>query len=131
MAMEMGSLGTLRCTNPHRIQSLSPFKSVPYTPKSPLQLPPRFSSAFLGQTLQNKSLIPFKNVSRFRSLSPRAVASDVQAKPTVLVAEKLGEGGLELLRSEANVDCSYNLSQEELCTKISLCDALIVGAAPK
>lgn len=131
MAMEMGSLGTLRCTNPHRIQSLSPFKSVSYTPKSALQLPPRFSSAFLGQTLQNKSLIPSKNVSRFRSLSPRAVASDVQAKPTVLVAEKLGEGGLELLRSEANVDCSYNLSQEELCTKISLCDALIVRSGTK
>jgi len=131
MAMEMGSLGTLRCTNPHRIQSLSPFKSVSYTPKSALQLPPRFSSAFLGQTLQNKSLIPSKNVSRFRSLSPRAVSSDVQAKPTVLVAEKLGEGGLELLRSEANVDCSYNLSQEELCTKISLCDALIVRSGTK
>lgn len=131
MAMEMGSLGTLRCTNPHRIQSLSPFKSVSYTPKSALQLPPRFSSAFLGQTLQNKSLIPFKNVSRFRSLSTRAVSSDAQAKPTVLVAEKLGEGGLELLRSEANVDCSYNLSQEELCTKISLCDALIVRSGTK
>lgn len=104
---------------------------VSYTPKSALQLPPRFSSAFLGQTLQNKSLIPSKNVSRFRSLSPRAVSSDVQAKPTVLVAEKLGEGGLELLRSEANVDCSYNLSQEELCTKISLCDALIVRSGTK
>lgn len=59
------------------------------------------------------------------------MASDVQAKPTVLVAEKLGEGGLELLRSEANVDCSYNLSQEELCTKISLCDALIVRSGTK
>lgn len=55
----------------------------------------------------------------------------MQAKPTVLVAEKLGEGGLELLRSEANVDCSYNLSQEELCTKISLCDALIVRSGTK
>lgn len=131
MAMEMGSLATLRCTNPNRVQSLSPFKSVTYSPKSALQLPRRFSSEFLGQTLQNAPLIPSKNICRFRSLSPQAVASDVQAKPTVLVAEKLGEGGLELLRSEANVDCSYNLSQEELCTKISLCDALIVRSGTK
>lgn len=131
MAMEMGTLGTLRCTNPHRIQTLSPFKPISYSPKSTLQLPPRFSSAFLGQTLQNRLSIPSKNVSRFKSLSPRAVSSDGQAKPTVLVAEKLGEGGLELLRSEANVDCSYNLSQEELCTKISLCDALIVRSGTK
>lgn len=131
MAMEMGTLGTLRCTNPHRIQTLSPFKPISYSHKSTLQLPPRFSSAFLGQTLQNRLSIPSKNVSRFKNLSPRAVSSDGQAKPTVLVAEKLGEGGLELLRSEANVDCSYNLSQEELCTKISLCDALIVRSGTK
>lgn len=131
MAVEMRSLGTLRCTKPPRVQSFSPFKSVSYSPKSALQLPRRFSSAFLGQALQNTPLIPSKNVCSFKSLSPQAVASDVQAKPTVLVAEKLGEGGLELLRSEANVDCSYNLSQEELCTKISLCDALIVRSGTK
>eukprot|EP00250_Pteridium_aquilinum_P007114 c16902_g1_i1 orf=112-2001(+) len=53
------------------------------------------------------------------------------ALPTVLVAEKLGEGGLELLRKVANVDCSYNLSPEELCAKISLCDALIVRSGTK
>ncbi|KAJ1384915.1 hypothetical protein SESBI_42127 [Sesbania bispinosa] len=46
---------------------------------------------------------------------------------TVLVAEKLGEAGLKL----PNVDCSYNLSPEELCTKISLCDALIVRSGTK
>lgn len=53
------------------------------------------------------------------------------AKPTVLVAEKLGEAGLQLLKDSTNVDCSYNLSPEELCTKISLCDALIVRSATK
>jgi D-3-phosphoglycerate dehydrogenase len=52
-------------------------------------------------------------------------------KPTVLVAEKLGEAGLELLKTFANVDCSYNLDHEELCTKISLCDALIVRSGTK
>ncbi|KAL5719754.1 hypothetical protein ACHQM5_012498 [Ranunculus cassubicifolius] len=55
----------------------------------------------------------------------------MDAKPTVLVAEKLGQAGLDLLKGFANVDCSYNLSQEELCTKISLCDALIVRSGTK
>lgn len=57
------------------------------------------------------------------------VSSD--SKPTILVSEKLGEAGLEVLRSFGNVDCSYNLTHEELCAKISLCDALIVRSATK
>ncbi|CAN6450949.1 unnamed protein product [Victoria cruziana] len=62
-----------------------------------------------------------------RSMTVRAIGS----KPTILVAEKLGEAGLELLRTFANVDCSYNLTPEELCAKISLCDALIVRSGTK
>ncbi|XP_042502740.1 D-3-phosphoglycerate dehydrogenase 1, chloroplastic-like [Macadamia integrifolia] len=58
-------------------------------------------------------------------------ASSLGTKPTILVSEKLGEAGLELLRSFGNVDCSYNLSQEDLCSKISLCDALIVRSGTK
>ncbi|KAK0582359.1 hypothetical protein LWI29_024667 [Acer saccharum] len=57
--------------------------------------------------------------------------SGLPSKPTVLVAEKLGEAGLDLLKEFANVDCAYNLSPEELCTKISLCDALIVRSGTK
>ncbi|XP_044508627.1 D-3-phosphoglycerate dehydrogenase 1, chloroplastic-like [Mangifera indica] len=53
------------------------------------------------------------------------------SKPTVLVAEKLGSAGLDLLKEYANVDCSYNLTPEELRTKISLCDALIVRSGTK
>lgn len=52
-------------------------------------------------------------------------------KPTILVAEKLGEAGLEMLRSFGNVDCSYGLSKEDLCAKISSCDALIVRSGTK
>lgn len=58
-------------------------------------------------------------------------AGGLDAKPTVLVAEKLGAAGLDLLKDFANVDCAYNLSPEELCTKISLCDALIVRSGTK
>ncbi|KAH1057786.1 hypothetical protein J1N35_035851 [Gossypium stocksii] len=59
------------------------------------------------------------------------LATALGAKPTVLVAEKLGDAGIQLLKTFANVDCSYNLSPEELCTKISLCDALIVRSGTK
>ena len=50
---------------------------------------------------------------------------------TVLVAEKLGDGGLDLLRKVSNVDCIYNLTNEELCAKICDYDALIVRSATK
>eukprot|EP01018_Ginkgo_biloba_P017911 Gb_21231 [translate_table: standard] len=39
-------------------------------------------------------------------------AQVVDAKPTVLVAKKLGGVGLEVLRTFANLDCCYNLTQE-------------------
>ncbi|GLJ43217.1 hypothetical protein SUGI_0897180 [Cryptomeria japonica] len=55
----------------------------------------------------------------------------LDVKPTILVAEKLGEAGLEVLRSFANVDCSYGLTPEELCSKISHCDAIIVRSGTK
>ncbi|GMJ06840.1 phosphoglycerate dehydrogenase 1, embryo sac development arrest 9 [Hibiscus trionum] len=64
--------------------------------------------------------------------SPTSSSSGSSSKkPTVLVAEKLGEAGLALLRHHANVDCSYNLSPEELRVKIAHCDALIVRSATK
>lgn len=54
-----------------------------------------------------------------------------ETKPTILVSEKLGEAGIEVLESFANVDCSYNLTPEELCKKISNVDALIVRSGTK
>lgn len=65
------------------------------------------------------------------AVETRVQSNDVLGKPTVLVAEKLGEAGIALLRKVANVDCSYNLTSEELCSKISLCDALIVRSGTK
>lgn len=60
-----------------------------------------------------------------------AAAAAAGPKPTVLVSEKLGEAGLEVLRGFANVECAYNLSPEELKAKICLCDALIVRSGTK
>ncbi|KAE9457192.1 hypothetical protein C3L33_10900, partial [Rhododendron williamsianum] len=59
------------------------------------------------------------------------VFSSLNAKPTILVAEKLGSAGIELLKNFANVDCSYDMTTEDLCAKISLCDALIVRSGTK
>ncbi|KAL1551839.1 D-3-phosphoglycerate dehydrogenase 2, chloroplastic [Salvia divinorum] len=52
-------------------------------------------------------------------------------KPTILVSEKLGEAGLDLLRSYGDVECLYNLSPEDLCAKIGEFDALIVRSGTK
>jgi D-3-phosphoglycerate dehydrogenase len=52
-------------------------------------------------------------------------------KPTILVSEKLGEAGLDLLRTVGNVECLYNLTPEDLCAKIGECDALIVRSGTK
>lgn len=72
------------------------------------------------------------NSSSTAVATPSATESGTAlAKPTVLVAEKLGAAGIELLEKVAVVDCSYNLTPEDLCAKISLCDALIVRSGTK
>lgn len=100
-----------------RLSNLSPNK----TP-SPLSWKRPLSPAF------GLSSFPLPH---HRRSAPLLVVVSMVAKPTVLVAEKLGEAGINLLKEFANVDCSYNLSTEELCTKISLCDALIVRSGTK
>ncbi|XP_072995172.1 D-3-phosphoglycerate dehydrogenase 1, chloroplastic-like [Typha latifolia] len=113
---------------------LSPFHSTTTTTTTSvsfLSSPSRSQSSpkspFLGLRLAagNQRLTADR-----RRVSVVATVSS-SARPTVLVAEKLGDVGLDLLRSFANVDCSYNLSPEELCSKISLCDALIVRSGTK
>ncbi|KAK7270600.1 hypothetical protein RJT34_25892 [Clitoria ternatea] len=52
-------------------------------------------------------------------------------RPTILVSEKLGEAGLRLLREFGHVECAYELSPQELCSKISSFDALIVRSGTK
>ncbi|KAK8964622.1 hypothetical protein KSP40_PGU000739 [Platanthera guangdongensis] len=93
---------------------------------------------FFGQALRLvvdspkiSTLCAARTLERDSSTEVTAASVGGAAKPTVLVSEKLGEAGLELLREFANVDCSYNLTTEELCTKISLCDALVVRSGTK
>ncbi|CAN8292797.1 unnamed protein product [Cochlearia groenlandica] len=52
-------------------------------------------------------------------------------KPTILVAEKLGVAGINLLREFGDVDCSYDLSPEDLKKKVAVSDALIVRSGTR
>lgn len=95
-----------------------------------------------------------------------AVAAPDGGRPTILVAEKLGAGGVEMLKQVrarldagtrscaaacrgralgqrladsgmpsplkvGNVECSYNLSKEELLAKVSLVDAIVIRSATR
>ncbi|KAM3758163.1 hypothetical protein ACB098_01G022200 [Castanea mollissima] len=100
-----------------------PLNNITTTTTTPL------SSSFISWKLALPSSFTFS--SPHRKPNSFITMSLMNSKPTILVAEKLGEAGLDLLKSFANVDCSYNLSTEELCTKISLCDALIVRSGTK
>ncbi|XP_078162843.1 D-3-phosphoglycerate dehydrogenase 3, chloroplastic-like [Carex rostrata] len=117
---------------PHSLRPLTLTTLNPTTSLSLLSVLsplPSFSLASLRLSthhhLSNRSL-------RFLPSSPAATSAETAGtKPTVIVTEKLGEAGLSFLREFANVDCAYNLSQEELCAKISLCDAIIVRSGTK
>ncbi|CAI9773549.1 unnamed protein product [Fraxinus pennsylvanica] len=100
------------------LQKLSLVKGSHFTRK--LQKTPIFN---VLETFESKSEL----LSRTRD--PYNVVKT--ERPTILVSEKLGEAGLDLLRTFGNVECSYNLSPDELCAKISLCDALIVRSGTK
>ncbi|KAI4329433.1 hypothetical protein L6164_021696 [Bauhinia variegata] len=58
-------------------------------------------------------------------------SSSLDSKPAILVSEKLGDAGLQLLRGLGRVECAYDLSPEDLCSKISSFDALIVRSGTK
>ncbi|GFR44138.1 hypothetical protein Agub_g5304 [Astrephomene gubernaculifera] len=67
---------------------------------------------------------------RERCVKVQAV-STANTKPTVLVAEKLGAAGIDMLKQSCNVETAYNMKPEELCAKASLIDALIVRSGTK
>ncbi|XP_057967762.1 D-3-phosphoglycerate dehydrogenase 1, chloroplastic-like [Malania oleifera] len=133
----------------------SAYATPSFAPSSAALLPhPPSSRSFHLSFLTSPALAPFKlshSCSRRKSLpfvlanalnavsSPDVAASkppsldagSAVSRPTILVSEKLGDAGLEVLRGFGVVDASYGLSPEDLCTKISLCDALIVRSGTK
>ncbi|VAH59096.1 unnamed protein product [Triticum turgidum subsp. durum] len=73
----------------------------------------------------------FTRAAPARLAAPSIPFSAPLAKPAVLVAEKLGEAGLEVLRQFADVECAYGMSPAELLAKVAQFDALIVRSGTK
>ncbi|KAK9817004.1 hypothetical protein WJX72_008115 [[Myrmecia] bisecta] len=83
------------------------------------------TQALVGQALQ-------QGAGKQQTRSARCNATPVYAegtRPTILVAEKLGEAGLSLLEAFGEVDCSYDLTPGQLCEKAATSDALIIRSA--
>ncbi|KAM0874550.1 hypothetical protein ACQ4PT_037377 [Festuca glaucescens] len=66
-----------------------------------------------------------------RRISRSVSDASLRPKPTVLVAEKLGEAGLAVLRQFADVECAYGMSPADLLAKVAQFDALIVRSGTK
>lgn len=84
---------------------------------------PRMSSS-----IRPASLMPRVQA---RSAARLVSAAAEDSKPTILVAEKLGQAGLDMLAAYGNVDTSYDMSPSDLQAKISLCDAVVIRSATK
>jgi D-3-phosphoglycerate dehydrogenase / 2-oxoglutarate reductase len=57
--------------------------------------------------------------------------SDGEAKPRVLVAEKIGDSGIDLLREHFDVELGVGWSREELTEKIGSYDGILIRSATK
>ena len=58
-------------------------------------------------------------------------AAASQDPVTILVAEKLGAPGIDMLKTAGEVDCSYGLTKEQLLEKIKGIDAIVIRSATK
>lgn len=54
-----------------------------------------------------------------------------EGHPSRCLMQVVSAAGLEMLQEVANVDCSYNLTPEQLYEKVAVSDALIVRSATK
>ncbi|KAI3802801.1 hypothetical protein L1987_30944 [Smallanthus sonchifolius] len=104
-------------------------KLPPYTISTPKLCPKLCPKRFCEKPFTITNVLKIADSLNLSSTDLHSLFSS--SKPTILVSEKLGDAGLDLLRSFADLDCSYNLSPDDLCSKISSCDALIVRSGTK
>lgn len=69
--------------------------------------------------------------SRPSRLSVVTCAAAADSRPTILVAEKLGKPGLDLLGTIGDVDASYDLTPEQLLERVKTVDAIVIRSATK
>jgi D-3-phosphoglycerate dehydrogenase / 2-oxoglutarate reductase len=60
-----------------------------------------------------------------------ATATPTATRPRVLVAEKIGDSGISLLREHFDVDVETSLSREELADRIGAYDGILIRSATK
>jgi D-3-phosphoglycerate dehydrogenase / 2-oxoglutarate reductase len=65
------------------------------------------------------------------ALSAVPVPDHAPQRPRVLVAENIGDSGIELLRAQFDVDVGVGWSREELATRIADYDAILIRSATK
>ncbi|RAL43813.1 unnamed protein product [Cuscuta campestris] len=117
----------------HLRRNLAPNR-LPFLHPSPDPTPLRLSSlrSRISRSFQVRSVLsPVQSADASVSRESDLATSAAEVKPRVLVSEKLGDAGIELLRTFGEVECLYNLSPEELCAKIRQFDALIVRSGTK
>eukprot|EP00897_Mesotaenium_endlicherianum_P002018 jgi/Mesen1/1844/ME000143S00895 len=119
------------CATPQASTKLAVQQQVPQVGGSQWSSSDLFGSALGVACKSTGRVVAIAEAPAASAGSARSQGNEITGKPTVLVSEKLGEGGIDFLKKFANVDCSYNLTPEELCAKISLCDALIVRSGTK
>ena len=114
------------------LRHLLPVAAAPSTAPDPAgpSLTTRRALSLTRVSLRLRSSVAASPSPKPRS-AVTAAASAAAGRPTVLVTEKLGPAGLDLLRAFANVDCSYELTAEELRAKVSLVDALVVRSGTR
>ncbi|KAJ8899976.1 hypothetical protein K2173_024087 [Erythroxylum novogranatense] len=119
-----------RCSQPPptSLRSLS-FLRTAAVSSIPIDIKLSRSHLNTHRSLSVKSAIKTVEFSTEPSFS--AASTSDESKPTILVSEKLGNAGIELLKKLGDVDCSYDISHDDLCKKISYCDALIVRSGTK
>jgi D-3-phosphoglycerate dehydrogenase / 2-oxoglutarate reductase len=74
---------------------------------------------------------PVKKAEEGQRISRAGSDGALWPKPAVLVAEKLSEAGLAVLREFADVESAYGMSPAELLAKAAQFDALIVRSGTK
>jgi D-3-phosphoglycerate dehydrogenase len=89
----------------------------------------RIRSAILSSPAATAA--PVATTEPTRRISRTGSDASLRPKPAVLVAEKLGEAGLAVLRQFADVECAYGMSPADLLAKVAQFDALIVRSGTK
>lgn len=102
------------------------------TSHSKIRIPIKTSKS-LKKSSSSKSTLSSSSSTRIRAIQELKNAEPVvvEAKPVVLVAEKLGKAGMDLLQKYTTVDCTYEMTNEQLKEKIKQSDAIIIRSASK